>query len=66
MSESAKAAASHQPWLLRERTLARQKSLMVLDGSSSNLRWGPLFLLILAANTAVASIAWVVVGLFMN
>jgi hypothetical protein len=62
MSQSIKAGV----WLPRERTPQQQKSLLLVDGSSSNLRWGPLFLLILAANTAVASFAWFVVGLFMK
>ena len=29
-------------------------------------RWGPLFLLIFVANTFIATLAWTVVGLFLN
>lgn len=29
-------------------------------------RWGPLFLLVLVANTLIATLAWMVVGLLMN
>ena len=29
-------------------------------------RWGPLFLLVLAANTVIATLAWRLVGLFLN
>ena len=29
-------------------------------------RWGPLFLLVLVANTIIAMAAWVIVGLFLN
>ena len=29
-------------------------------------RWGPLFLLILVANTFIATLAWTVIGLFLN
>jgi hypothetical protein len=29
-------------------------------------RWGPLFLMMLVANTVIATLAWMVVGLFLN
>jgi hypothetical protein len=29
-------------------------------------RWGPLLLLVLGANTLIATLAWMVVGLFLN
>jgi hypothetical protein len=29
-------------------------------------RWGELFLLVLAANTIIATLAWVLVGLLLN
>jgi hypothetical protein len=29
-------------------------------------RWGPLFLLVLTANTVIATLAWMVVGLFLK
>ena len=60
------ARAQLLPGITNVREDARPTSNLIGAALAHCRRWGPLFLLILVANTFIATLAWTVIGLFLN